>query len=185
MNRSAEPPPVLREPLENHAAAVGSFLRAAGQIAASEWDRPPADGKWSAAEVVEHVRLSFDVMATEVKGGSGMRVVVSPWKAFVLRWLFLPRILRTGRFPRGSRAPKEVRPTPTSADRNEAMARLRVASEELSDACARVASPRSRRLTHAYFGPLPLPTVLRLLARHTRHHEKQLARAPGQRTGSW
>jgi DinB superfamily len=185
MNRSSEPPPVLREPLENHAAAVGSFLRAAGQIAASEWDRPQAAGKWSAAEVLEHVRLSFEVLAREVRGGSGMRVVVSPWKAFVLRHLFLPRILRTGRFPRGSRAPKEVRPTPTSADPREAMARLRAASDELSDVCARVDSPRSRRLTHAYFGPIPLPTVLRLLVQHTRHHQKQLAREPRDRTKSW
>lgn len=172
---TAEPSALLEEPLSEHAAALESFLRRASEVREEDWSRPRGPGKWSPAEVTEHVRLSFEVLLAELRDGTAMRIVVPAGKRFVLRRLLLPRIMRTGEFPKGARAPKEVRPTPTSATRADALARLAAAAREFGDACAGLPNPRSRRLTHAYFGGIRVPTVLRFLARHTRHHEKQLA----------
>lgn len=175
MPASADTPAVLREPLRVHAAAVESFLRTGSEVHEVDWVRPTAPGKWSPAEIAEHVRLSFEILLADLHGERAMRVLLPAWQRVPLRWLMVPRIIRTGEFPKGARAPKEIRPTPTSATQAEALARVKSAADQFADVCARVTRPRSRRVTHAYFGGITLPTALRFIARHTQHHERQLA----------
>jgi len=175
--RNASAP--LAEPLADHRSAADSFLQAGRAVPEPAWTRPVAPGKWSPAQVAEHVRLSFEVLTRELVEGTGMRVVVPPWKGFLLRRVYLRRILRTGRFPRNIRAPREARPVAPPAPQSEALRLVEAAAADFEAACAGVADPRSRRLTHPYFGRLPLPLACRFLARHTRHHQDQLApRAP-------
>lgn len=165
---------LLVGPLAEHRSAADSFLRAGRAVPEPAWTRPVAAGKWSPAQIAEHVRLSFEVLTRELVEGTGMRVVVSPWKRFLFRRLFLNRIVRTGRFPRGIRAPREARPVAPPATRSEALRLVEAAAADFEGACANVADPRSRRLTHPYFGRVPLPLACRFLARHTRHHQDQL-----------
>jgi hypothetical protein len=45
----------------------------------------------------------------------------------------------------------------------------------LEAACLAVRDPARRTVAHPYMGAIRLPDALLLLARHTRHHERQVA----------
>jgi hypothetical protein len=171
---AADVPQILARPLAEHEKALAEFVEAVNALSSSDWNHAMHAGKWSPAEIVEHVRLSFDVHRDALQGGPGARPVLTGWKAAAARWFVMPKILRTGRFPRNARAPREIRPTASSGSRGEGLARLRASASAFEEACQAVSDPASRRIVHPYFGALPLPTALRLLARHTRNHRNQL-----------
>ena len=110
-----------------------------------------------------------------------MRLRVSERLAWWLRTLMMPVVLATKRFPRGARAPKEI--WPDAADLKvvtpaEVAARLEPLSAEVAAGLRSSANARqSPRFTHAYFGTLTPYNALRLLAAHTRHHDRGLGYA--------
>lgn len=110
-----------------------------------------------------------------------MRLRVSERFAWVLRTLMLPLVLATKRFPRGARAPAEIRPDPVEVrglTQDAAAQRLERVAEEVAAGLHRVAREGgSPRFTHAYFGVLTPFATLRLLAAHTRHHERGIGSA--------
>ena len=61
-----------------------------------------AEGKWTPAQIVQHLILGYEAGLRELDGGVGLTVVVPWWKRIALRWTILPRIL-AGRFPAGAR----------------------------------------------------------------------------------
>ncbi len=163
----------LAAALSQHRAALVVYLRQASGIPDGEWHRGASPGKWSPAEITEHLTLAVEKLHRELRGEPPMRVILTPWKRLSLRWVILPSILHTGRFPAGVRAPREIRPSDPGRPRDEALARLETAYAEFEAACREPSAAR-RRLTHPYFGPLSLPRFHRLLARHTEHHGRQL-----------
>jgi hypothetical protein len=183
--------PGLSALLDENSAAVRDFVQRAAAVPEAQWQRPRAPGKWTPAQEVEHVALSYELFAVELRGGCGMRVVTSRTRQLLLRGLALPYILRTGRFPGQPRAPRETRPTGTERPagsgaigtaapaaqpgRAELLERLSAAVVSLEAALGPTdAAAANRRLTHAYFGPIPLKSALRLAAVHTRHHARNL-----------
>jgi hypothetical protein len=162
----------LAAALAEHRAAVREFSDRATRVAPGLWTRPPAPEKWSPAEVAEHLRLALEALGRQLSGGAAMRPMVPGWTRWLLRWQVLPRILGGGWFPGGARAPREARPRDPDADPAVAMRRL---SEELArfETACRAADPKTR-VTHPYFGPVPLRELNRLLAAHARHHAGQL-----------
>lgn len=165
--------------LREHDAAIAAFTDVVAAIPEHRWHRPAAPGKWSVAEEVLHVTLAYEVALRGVRTGAGMRARVSPVRARLLRWVVLPVMVRSSWFPR-ARAPVEVRP-PANADDTELAphglrARLeRAAAEVRSEVPA--AHP-GMRFHHAYFGNLAPRQAMRMLAAHTRHHARALARRP-------
>ncbi|HUQ99924.1 MAG TPA: DinB family protein, partial [Gemmatimonadaceae bacterium] len=137
-------------------------------------------GKWSPAQVAMHVCRAYELGSAALHGGDSMRLRVSERYAWWLRTLMMPVVLATRRFPRGAPAPREVWPegdvtafTPDATRR-----RLEKLAPELAAGLHRsAAKPGSPRFTHAYFGMLTPYDTLRLLAAHTRHHERGLAYA--------
>jgi hypothetical protein len=92
----------------------------------------------------------------------------------------MPVILATKRFPRGAPAPREVWPDEDVAafTPDAARKRLERVAPDVATRLYRSASERSSpRFTHAYFGMLTPYHTLRLLAAHTKHHERGLAYA--------
>jgi hypothetical protein len=171
--------------LADHEAAVAEMRAVVSGIPADRWHVAVSEGKWSPAEEVLHVTIGYEFARANIGGGPGMRLRVSALRAALLRWFLLPRILRTGRFPREVRAPREVRPPSEEAsglDAGTLMARLtRAAESAAAELAAAAARAPSVRMAHAYFGPLRPLVALRLLAAHTRHHARRLARARGVR----
>ena len=97
------------------------------------------------------------------------------------RWMFrhtiLPRILATGIFPAGARAPRETRPRETAADAESGLAALAGQATGFDQELTARAARQRVRLTHAYFGPMSARQSLQLVAVHVRHHANQIANA--------
>ena len=166
--------------LDEHDMAVRELMATCGRIPLDRWHRSPAPGKWSPSGVVLHLCRAYEVGREAADGGPGMRLLVSPSRAWALRTLLLPVILRTQRFPRGVRAPREVVPLDATSARptpDEALTRLEHVAREAAIALRRAADGRPvPRMMHAYFGPLGPRAALRVLSAHTRHHARALAR---------
>ncbi|HEX7705349.1 MAG TPA: DinB family protein [Thermoanaerobaculia bacterium] len=157
--------------------AVEGVVNAASAIPAEAWLAPRDEGKWSPAEIVEHLTLACEVLLRELEGGEGMRVRTSWWQRVLLRVTMVPRLLSGKPFPAGARAPRETRPELRSEDQASAIARFRERSGALESAAAEgVMGGRRVYLTHAYFGRAPVEKALLLSARHIEHHLRQLTR---------
>lgn len=160
--------------LRSHRAAVADFASAAASVSPEAWTRPRAEGKWSPAEVVEHLALSYAALLGELEGKTPLRVHPPLWRQWLLRLVFLPRLIAGKPFPAGIKAPREIRPA-AAGSQKDAVERFRDLAgrfEEAADA-ARVERPKLR-LTHPFFGALPLARMVGLSAAHTRHHQRQL-----------
>ena len=162
--------------VREHRAALSAFLRTAAGVPVEAWERPLGEGKWTPAEVTEHLALSYDAVLRERSGGGAMAPRVSSARQTVLRWLLLPHMLFHRTMPR-VRAPREVRPAPTGLGREEALERLRRAGEQAEEAYR---TAPDARLTHPYFGSLDRSRGFRLIALHIDHHQGQLRASAAQ-----
>jgi len=162
------------EALQHHSEAAAELLRGAGGVAPERWSEPLGVGKWTPAQVVQHLILAYEAMLRELSGGPGMRVRTRRWQRLVLRWTVLPRLLRSGEFPR-ARAPRETVPADSPTDQGEAMEAFRRRAAEFEEAVRMARSRRPRAtLVHAYFGPMVLRDVVVLCGWHILHHRSQL-----------
>jgi uncharacterized damage-inducible protein DinB len=163
----------LEQAAADHRAAIDEVVRAIESLDRVAWTVPRQPGKWSPAEIAEHLVLAYEPPLAELDGGPGYAVPVPWWKRTVLRWKVLPQILERGQFPRGAPAPKEARPKGGAASPEEAVRQLRENAGRFEEKLCVAHAARSVRLTHAYFGKLTAPQILKLLAVHAHHHRGQ------------
>ncbi len=164
--------------IEDYTRSTREFVEGSAKIGDDAWLLPRAPGKWSPAQEVEHITLAHELLAQQLAGGPAMRVVVHGWRRLALRWAVLPWILRTGRFPRGARAPREARPSAAPASRRVLIERLEKAATAVGGELAQGGDRGfSRRLDHPYFGAMSVAHAVRLSAVHTRHHLASLSRS--------
>ncbi|MEP7384772.1 MAG: DinB family protein [Gemmatimonadota bacterium] len=157
-----------------HQRALQQFISAARAVPDAAWERSRPDTKWSPAQVAEHLRLSYAIVAQQLAGGTGLRVRTPWWLRAVLRWRVLPRILKGGALPDGARAPREIRPGSGPFDREQTLSALTVSASVAEAAMLREWDDPAARLTHHVFGALRAPVAMRLAAVHTAHHARQL-----------
>ena len=158
-----------------HASASAAFAAAAEAVEPAAWDRPRAEGKWSPAQIADHLIQTYDVLLREVAGGAGMKVRTRPWLRLLLRITYMPRILRGTWFPAQAPAPPEIRPSKTPREQSSAVALFRQRARELEAAVQDVrAGKTTAQITHAYFGSLKPATGVLFCARHIEHHLAQL-----------
>jgi len=153
---------------------VEAFAVAIADIDPARWTTPRAPGRWSCAALALHVCRAYEFGVSAARGEGGMRLLVSPVAAWFARSTVLPVLLALRRFPRDAPAPREVVPDAEEAvafDQPAMVMRLRASSalalQALQDAAR---TTPSRRIQHAYFGPLTPRVTVRLLSAHTRHH---------------
>jgi hypothetical protein len=159
----------------DHHAAIQQFVKTAQQLSTDSWSRPLGPGKWTPAEVTSHLVESYQVLRSELAGGQGMALRLTRLRRWLLRRMMLPRILRSGSFPTGARAPRETRPRDVIADPARALRELMLEADTFAqDLTTRTRSGRVR-LTHAYFGSMSARQSFQLVAVHTRHHARQIA----------
>ena len=159
----------------DHRRAVAEFVELASAIPDEQWSVPRAEGKWTPAQEVAHIALSYATFARDLAGGTPMRMKGTWWQRRLWRLAAFSTVMRDGRLPGGVRAPREVRPPEETASRYELLMTLHenVALFELLWQRALTERPR-RRVTHAYFGLLSLEEGLRLCAVHARNHARHL-----------
>jgi hypothetical protein len=161
-----------------HARSVAALLTAASLVPDEKWILPLGVERWSPAQVMEHIEISYALGRDAVRGGAGMRLKRPPLVAWLSRRIMLPLMSWTGRFPAGVPAPREVRPDAARAHavpRLDAVLRIQRAAAEALTALREAEGRGGVTMTHAYLGPLTPYETLRLLNAHTRHHAKLLA----------
>lgn len=174
MRSTASSGPDLASLRAAHHAAVDDFLTAARQLAAEEWSRPVAEGKWSPAEIAEHLRLTYETVGGELGGAPGIRPRGTWWSRMLLRFSILPGILRTGRIPGNARAPREIRPIGGPFDQRTTLDALEAAAAVFEERLGARPDASGAVLTHHVFGRLGVADAWRFAAVHTEHHRRQL-----------
>ncbi len=141
-----------------------------------DWSRHP-DGKWSAAEVVEHLALTYRGTARSMQkvleAGAPTATPRKLRQRLAIWW-----ITRLGRFPEGRQAPQQVCPR---GDCGPADAVLATALESLSKMDAAIADCERRfgpvRLSdHPILGALSGTQWRKFHSVHARHHAVQIER---------
>ena len=158
---------------DEHREAVAACAEAIRSVPEADWDRAPGEKKWSPAQIAEHLAVAYDPPLSEINGTGGFRMLAPWWLRPILRWRFLRPIL-AGSFPRGVRAPREIRPTATSPSPEEGARRLGERAEVFLERFAQAQRQGRARVTHPYMGRLNGAVVLRFLTSHVRHHRAQL-----------
>jgi hypothetical protein len=164
-----------RAAVDEHRVALAAYLDAAERLPEEAWMRPWAPGKWTPAIITEHLAMAYRTYVQEARGGPGMKLKLTPLRRRVLRMLLLPHMLFHRTFPRGARAPREVRPEGEGLPRPQALAELRVLGDEFEREVDRARRGGLRHVTHPYFGSIDLPRAMRFAAVHIEHHTRQLA----------
>jgi hypothetical protein len=163
--------------VEEHQVALAAYLDTAARVPDGAWTRPWSAGKWTPAQITEHLTMTYRVFIGEVNGGPAMKLKLTPFRRRMLKLLMLPHMLFHRTFPRGARAPREVRPpddAPLPA-KAEALARMRELGERFEREVVRARAGGWNHVTHPYFGEIDLTRGLRLCAVHIEHHQRQLA----------
>jgi hypothetical protein len=160
--------------LSEHRSSIEAFLAAAEAVPEAQWMRAVAPGKWSPGQITEHLSLSLEAVAREIRGEPSMQYRLSWWKRAWARHRYLPGMLEKKRFPSGARAPREARPAETTVPRGEALARLRAANTGIERVYAENPQASARRLRHPYFGALTAPDFFGVISLHALHHRSQL-----------
>lgn len=158
----------------DHSAELATFVRHAGALDPAAWNAPVGEGKWTPAQITEHLRLTYDVLVRELEGGGGIRVRTPGWLRAWLRLRYLPGILKRGRVPRGARAPGEVRPGDGPFDREAQLTALRDSAERFVARLEPAWERPGTVLTHHLFGSLSAAQAFRFVTVHSRHHRAQL-----------
>ena len=160
-----------RRAAREHSAALESFLSRLASYPEPAWERPLGEGKWTPAEVTEHLALTYVAALRELEEGRTLAPRVSPARQTVFRWFLLPHMLFHRSMPRAG-APRETRPTSPQATREELQQRLGTLARQVEE---RLKRQPDARLTHPYFGRIGALQALRLMALHLEHHERQLS----------
>jgi hypothetical protein len=135
---------------------------------------PP--GKWCAAELLEHLYLTYTGTT------KGFERVVKNGKPLASRASMAQRVLTLivvglGHMPAGRKAPAMVLPKglPAVEVRNEIGAKM-VAMDAIIAQCEARFGRRVRLLDHPILGPLSAPQWRKLHLVHGKHHLKQILR---------
>lgn len=135
------------------------------------------EGKWSAAEVLEHLYLTY---TGTVKGferclQEGKPLATSP--PTIKQRFQIAVVTRAGYFPTGREAPKVSRPRGTPADKVIADIGLQiVAMDEAIAKCEARHGKLTRLLDHPVLGPLTARQWRKFHWVHGQHHVKQILR---------
>jgi len=165
------------EAVEEHRAALAAFLDVAEQLKEDAWGSPWGPGKWTRAQVAEHLALTYEIAIRELTTGEGLRVRVTGVRQRLLRWILMPHILFHRSLPVRVTAPREARPPEVTAPRGAILRRLRELGVRWEMEMERAIGAGGGGLTHPYFGTIPPVKAMRFMAVHIEHHTRQVATA--------
>jgi len=160
--------------LAEHRAALAAIIASLRALEPARWSAPRGPGKWSPAQIAEHLRLTYVTLGNEARGGTGFRVRAKWWLRPLLRLRYVGRILRTGAFPEGAPATREVRPGEGPFEREPLLAELAAEGERFLAAVQGARARHVAGLTHPFFGKLDLRRGLLLATSHLHHHHRQV-----------
>lgn len=147
--------------------AIDAFMDAADRSAPS-WGTPVARGKWTPAQIVEHVARAFEEAAKDMHGERSRMMQVPAPLQFVTRIMFR-RVMRTDSLFR-AKTNSAMNPADGPADPAAGRARMEGAWKDFHEARLRVTGPARSRV----FGRVRIEDYVRFQAIHALHHMAQL-----------
>lgn len=143
-------------------------------IRQEDWNRAP-EGKWSLAQVIEHLAITMDVVAEEFErreGSVGRERQATPAQSVMRHTM-----LGGGEFPKGMRAPDITLPT-QDPDPELASARFRMAVERTRSLVEQwpEESQLGTFVRHQVLGDLNLPEWVRFHYVHSSLHSRQIGK---------
>lgn len=136
------------------------------------WTTPVRPGKWSPAEVCEHIVLSYRKTVALVRGDAAGYPEGPRLLRPLLRRVLMNRVIKRGAFMGRAKTFEALTPGDVTARPNDGVERLREAVAECETALRALGQTP---VEHPMFGAVPAADYLRFLAAHTRHHRSQLA----------
>jgi uncharacterized damage-inducible protein DinB len=167
--------PSLRIIFQNLAQAQSELLRAADAVPAEQWKTRPADGRWSAGELICHLSAIERAIL-----GRADKLLEKPPKAVPFYKRFhLPMMIVESRLIR-RKAPAALEPQ-TVGDKEEMLAELRELRERT---LAFIEETQGRDLSrynmpHPLLGNLNVYDWLQFIASHEIRHMKQMREIAG------
>jgi hypothetical protein len=135
------------------------------------WHR---EGKWSAAEVLEHLSLAFSstskAMERAVEPGRTVKKRATP-----KQWVATLLIVKLGYFPSGRQAPEWTRPRGLEAAYAVETIRTTLIEMDTKIGEAQAKLGNGVVAVHPIIGPLTARQWRKFHWEHTRHHMKQIA----------
>lgn len=165
--------PDLDALLAANRSAVDDLTRAARALPVERWYQPRAAGKWSPAQLLEHVAIAYEKSQDVIRMERAPTRIPRFLRSITGRLFFRP-ILRKGMFPERSPGPKLLRPSAHPPDREAVLRRLRVAAEVFEGAANERRQTGRTMLDHPFFGAVSLEDWVRFSELHTRHHVDQV-----------
>ncbi len=159
--------------LAAHRAAIMEFLAATDRLGAA-WSVPRAPGKWSPAQLTEHLAAGCEVSMGVVTGTSSAFPRLPGFARPLIRYLVFRKVLATGSFGRPVRTVKAMEPLRAAASPAEGRARLEQVVGTFESELKRWAGGADREIDHPVFGRMPVSDYVRFIEIHVRHHQKQL-----------
>lgn len=151
-------------------AAVDDLIVAAARCE-SNWATPRAPGKWSAAQIVEHVARGLEDSAHLVAGRPTRFPRFPVFLRPIARAAVFNRVLRNGAFPK-ARTNRAMDPPDGPGTPADARVRLEEALAKFERECGLRASGDT--VASATFGVVPIESWVRFQEVHTRHHASQM-----------
>ena len=170
----------MKDVLDADREAVDGIVARARAVPAEAWSKPTAPGKWSPGQVFEHVVLSYEMATQALLGKPSLPAIPRIFRPLV-RKLFLRKVLDSGKFPKGAKAPASLQPAASPGDRDVLIGRLRTEVEAFRKTSLDLTGHGQSTVDHPVFGRLPVPDYVLVLARHTQHHIGQIPGAPAPR----
>jgi len=160
--------------LAAHRNAVGDLVRAA-ERSAGTWTIPRAPGKWSPAQVVEHVARALEESAHVVAGAPSKFPTLPPFLRPLARAMFFNRVLSKNAFP-NAKTGKAFDPASGPGTPAAARVRLEAAREAFDQAC-RDRAASGKKVESTIFGTVSVEDYARFQELHARHHCSQMPAA--------
>ena len=161
----------LEATLEANRAAVDDLITAMNH-SADGWTTPLAPGKWSPAQLVEHVARTLDEGAKLVAGDPSIFPTIPSFLRPLVRGMFFNRVIKKDAFP-NAKTLKALNPEHGAETPDAARTRLEASLATFQDACrGRAAS--GQPVNHPVFGAVSVEAYARFMELHTIHHRGQL-----------
>lgn len=164
--------PDLEAALAAQRKAAEAFKATALAVPESVWKVPRAPGKWSPAQVVDHVGIASHVVVTVMQGRGDVPKIPK-----FLRWLprktYFDPVLRKG-FPKKSYTTKAFVPPAEPAPRAALVARLETEIAAVEAEARAMAARGQASFDHTMFGTLAVADYVTFNTLHLDHHRTQL-----------
>ena len=163
----------LESALAAQRRAAADFNAAALKVSDSAWNVPRAPGKWSPAQVTDHVGIATKV----ARDATAEKVLVGSLPRFlrpIMRKFFFDKIIRNGAFPRKGKGPPVFAPAHEPLPREQLCARIDSEANAFEADVRAMAKAGKTEFTHGFFGRISVAQYVMFNSLHFDHHREQL-----------